>query len=119
MNKKYIPERGDIIRLDFEPTKGKEIGKIRPALVLSSCNYNKQKGFLICCPISTSIRGGKEEVPITGLDRKSVVVSSIVQTLAWEPRGVKHIAKVKDTVFKDVLLRLFVFMGAEEIKGLI
>jgi mRNA interferase MazF len=31
----YTPERNDIIWLDFEPTKGKEIGKYRPAIVLS------------------------------------------------------------------------------------
>ncbi|MCC5452889.1 type II toxin-antitoxin system PemK/MazF family toxin [Rheinheimera sp. UJ51] len=32
----YIPKRNDIIWLDFEPVKGKEIGKYLPALVLSS-----------------------------------------------------------------------------------
>ncbi|MEZ9426612.1 type II toxin-antitoxin system PemK/MazF family toxin, partial [Vibrio lentus] len=53
----YIPKRNDIIWLDFEPVKGKEIGKYRPALVLSSKEYNQQTGLLICCPISTSIRG--------------------------------------------------------------
>ena len=36
MTKQYIPERSDIIFLDFEPKKGYEIGKYRPALVLSS-----------------------------------------------------------------------------------
>nr|AKN36374.1 Programmed cell death toxin MazF [Vibrio tasmaniensis]AKN37140.1 Programmed cell death toxin MazF [Vibrio genomosp. F6] len=44
----YIPKRNDIIWLDFEPVKGKEIGKYRPALVLSSKEYNQQTGLLIC-----------------------------------------------------------------------
>ena len=48
----YIPHRNDIIFLDFEPTKGKEIGKYRPALVLSSREYQQKTGLLICCPIS-------------------------------------------------------------------
>ena len=39
---RYIPERNDIVFLDFEPTKGKEIGKYRPALVLSSKAYNQE-----------------------------------------------------------------------------
>ena len=39
----YLPERNDIIMLDFEPVKGKEIGKYRPALVLSSKQYNKME----------------------------------------------------------------------------
>ncbi len=44
----YISERNDIVWLDFEPTKGKEIGKYRPALVLSSRQYNQLTGLLIC-----------------------------------------------------------------------
>ncbi|WP_233420530.1 type II toxin-antitoxin system PemK/MazF family toxin [Xenorhabdus nematophila] len=39
----YLPKRNDIIFIDFEPVKGKEIGKVRPALVLSSEEYNKKK----------------------------------------------------------------------------
>ena len=31
MSKAYIPDREDIVWLDFDPTKGKEIGKYRPA----------------------------------------------------------------------------------------
>lgn len=62
----YVPKRNDIVWLDFEPTKGKEIGKYRPALILSHEIYNKT-GLIICCPISTSIRGAITEVPIEGL----------------------------------------------------
>src|SRR5690625_6271661 len=83
---KYIPERNDIVWLDFEPTKGKEIGKYRPALVLSSKQYNKQTGLLICCPVSTSIRGAATEVKVDNLDQPSVVASSLIQTLSWKDR---------------------------------
>jgi len=33
MSQQYIPQRNDIVWLDFEPVKGKEIGKYRPAFV--------------------------------------------------------------------------------------
>src|SRR5471030_650505 len=84
MNKLYIPDRYDVAFLDFEPKKGKEIGKYRPALILSSKEYNKKTGLLICCPISSSIRGHLSEVPVPGLDKPSVVASTIVQTLSWK-----------------------------------
>lgn len=42
MSKGYIPDRQDIVWLDFEPTKDKEIGKNRPAFVLSRLITNKQ-----------------------------------------------------------------------------
>ncbi len=114
MSKHYIPERADIIFLDFEPKKGKEIGKYRPALVLSSREYNKKTGLLICCPISTSIRGHLTEVPIDGLSKPSVVASSIIQTLSWQERKAKLIGKVTNEIFEAVLSRLLPLIGAAE-----
>ncbi|WHN64919.1 type II toxin-antitoxin system PemK/MazF family toxin [Cysteiniphilum sp. QT6929] len=115
MTKQYIPERNDIVWLDFEPTKGKEIGKYRPAFVLSSKEYNSKTATLICCPVSTSIRGGATEVLINNIDNSSVVASSIVQTLSWKERKCRFIAKAEKGVFKDVILRLLPLIGAEEI----
>ncbi len=111
----YIPKRNDIIWLDFEPVKGKEIGKYRPALVLSSKEYNQQTGLLICCPISTSIRGQATEVPVTNLDKPSVVASSLIQTLSWKDRNAKKIITAENGVMEDVLLRLIPLIGAESL----
>jgi mRNA interferase MazF len=77
----YTPGRNDIVWLDFEPTKGKEIGKYRPALIMSSKAYSTASGLIICCPISTSIRNTPTEVKIANLDRLCVVTSNLVQTL--------------------------------------
>ncbi len=111
----YVPERGDVIWLDFEPTKGREIGKYRPALVLSSQDYNRRTGLLICCPISTSIRGGPTEVPITNLDKPSVVAANLVQTLAWRERKAEKIVTAKPEEFRETLLRLLPLLGALEV----
>ncbi len=111
----YIPKRNDIIWLDFEPVKGKEIGKYRPALVLSSKEYNQQTGLLICCPISTSIRGQATEVPVKNLDKPSVVASSLIQTLSWKDRNAKKITTAENGVMEDVLLRLIPLIGAESL----
>jgi len=46
VSSQYIPARRDIVWLDFEPAKGTEIGKYRPALVLSSQEYNHKTGLL-------------------------------------------------------------------------
>ncbi len=114
-SKRYIPARRDVVWLDFEPTKGKEIGKYRPALVLSSRAYNRKTGLLICCPISTSIRGGTTEVPISNLGRPSVVAASLIQTLAWEERKVKKIVTAKRSEFQETVLKLLPLIGATEI----
>ena len=116
MKASYIPDRQDIIWLDFDPKKGKEIGKLRPALVLSSKALNKQTGMIICLPISTSIRGGALEVPLGDtLNKPSVVVSNGVQTLDWKHRKAQFITQASDAVYKEAVLKLATLMGVDQI----
>ncbi len=107
----YIPDRADIVWLDFEPKKGKEIGKYRPALILSSKVYAQKTGMVICSPISTSIRGGPTEVPIKGLDKPSVVATAIVNTLSYKVRKVKLITRADADVVEEVLSKLLPLIG--------
>lgn len=111
---KYTPDRLDVIFLDFETIKGKEVGKYRPAFVLSSKEYNKKTGLLICCPISTIIRGHIPEVPIEGLKKPSVIASGIIQTLSWQNRKAKFIKKASHDILEAILQRLLPLMGVEE-----
>ncbi|MFI4957486.1 MAG: type II toxin-antitoxin system PemK/MazF family toxin [Gammaproteobacteria bacterium] len=114
MSKQYIPDRNDIVWLDFDPTKGKEIRKYRPAFVLSSKVYNRSTGLLICCPISTSIRGNLTEVPIDYLDKPSVIAAGIIQTLSWKDRKIKHITRAGQHIINEVLCRLIPLIGGED-----
>lgn len=111
----FIPGRKDVVWLDFEPTRGKEIGKYRPALVLSSREYNRKTGILICCPVSTSIRGGATEVPLSRMKEPSVIAASLVQTLAWKERKVKKIVTAKQSEFEETLNKLLPLIGANEL----
>jgi mRNA interferase MazF len=108
----YVPDRNDIVLLDFEPTKGREIGKYRPALVLSSRAYNKQTGLLICCPVSTSVRGAITEVPVHNLEQPCVVVANLIHTLDWRARKIKKAATAEPGVMEDVLARIIPLIGA-------
>ncbi len=118
MSKIYIPDREDIAWLDFEPTKGKEIGKYRPALILSYKAYNRATGLVICFPVSTSIRGGNLEVSLTNLNKDSVVVSGIVQTMSWRDRKAKFITKAEKRVTDKVFARFLPLIGADKyLKG--
>ena len=108
----YVPDRGDIIWLDFEPTKI-SWGENRPALVLSPKSYAKSTKYIVVCPISTSIRKNAMEVPVNGLDKPSVVVSTVINTYSWKDRNVKKITKAKPNIVKEVLLRLMPVIGAE------
>lgn len=109
---RYVPDRAEIIWLDFEPKRGREIGKYRPALVLSSKPYNKLTGLLICCPISTSIRGASTEVPVASLDEPSVVVTNLIHTLDWQDRKAKKAADSDPLLLAEVLSRVLPLIGA-------
>jgi mRNA interferase MazF len=61
---KYIPRRGDVIRLDFHPQKGHEQAGRRPTLVLSPTEYNRTVGLGVVCPITNQQKGYPWEVPI-------------------------------------------------------
>lgn len=113
MMKKYIPERNHIVYLGFEPNKGKKIGKYRPTLILSSKVYNKNTGLVICCPISTSIRGAHTEVPVNNLKKPSVVAASLIQTLSWKERKVKFLVEAEQHVMNEVLYRIIPLIGAD------
>ena len=47
--------RGDIYLVDFNPAKGKEIGKLRPAIILSDYEDNQILDTVIVIPLSTVI----------------------------------------------------------------
>lgn len=66
-----------------------------------------------CCPISTSIRGGNTEVPITNLEQPSVVATNLIQTLSWKERKAKFIAEAEQSVMEDVLYRIIPLIGAD------
>lgn len=102
----YIPAREDIIFPDFNPAKKTEIGKYRPALVLSSRNDNFQTGVLICIPVSRRIRGGTLEVAVNNPEKPSVVATGIIQTLSWRECKAKFVVNAEDHVMNEVLGRV-------------
>ena len=115
MKKHYIPEQNHIIWLNFEPCTGKEIGKYRPALVLSPKNYNEKYNLVICCAISTSIRKKLSEVPINNLTQPSVVTAHMIHTLSWKERKTKFITNAEPGVMTAVLQRIIPLIGADKI----
>lgn len=53
---KYIPTKGDIVWIDFDPSSGQEIQKRRPGLVVSRYDFSRRTGFVVICPITSTIK---------------------------------------------------------------
>lgn len=83
----YCPKRGDIIRLSFDPTKGSELQKRRPALVLSPESYNQKVGLCLVCPITSHQKGYPFEVSLPlSCETKGVILSDHIKSLDWRAR---------------------------------
>ena len=93
-----VPQAGDIVWLNFTPSAGHEQAGHPPALVLSPKAYNQKTSLMICCPITTQIKGYPFEVLISG-EPESVVLADQVKSLDWRSRK----AKRKGTVSADEL----------------
>ena len=77
----YIPDRGDIVWIDFSPQAGHEQAGRRPALVVSPGAYNKKVGLAILCPITSQVKGYPFEVILpAGLPIQGVVLSDQAST---------------------------------------
>jgi len=104
----YVPEACDVVWLKFDPQAGHEQAGHRPALVISPANYNGKTGLMVCCPMSTKIKGHPFEV-VTEVDGiECAVLSDQVKSLDWKIRR----AKKESTVSTEVMLHVRAKMKA-------
>jgi mRNA interferase MazF len=104
--RRYVPEAGDIVWLEFNPQAGHEQAGQRPALVLSPAAYNIKKGLMVCCPLSTQVKGYPFEV-MTQIDGQlGVVLSDQVKSLDWRVRKAKKKGAVPQEVLQDVRAKI-------------
>jgi mRNA interferase MazF len=106
----YTPNENDIILIDLDPVAGKEIGKLRPALVMTSKALNEKTGTCFIIPISTSIRGGPLEVPVNNLERKSVTCPNLGATIDFKARHTKKITEAESGVLEETTLKLMAIL---------
>ena len=105
-SRSYVPDRGDIVWLQFNPQAGHEQAGHRPALVLSPASYNRRSGLMLCCPMTSQMKGYPFEVLITSdTDRDSVVLADQVKSLDWKVRkavkkGTASIEVIAETLSK-------------------
>ncbi|MCW7495194.1 endoribonuclease MazF [Leptospira levettii] len=99
---KYVPKRGDIVWLNFNPQVGHEQMGIRPALVLSPAEYNQKTSLAIFCPITSKEKGYPFEVKIDGKKISGAVLSDQIKSLDWTVRQAEFIELIENSALKEV-----------------
>ena len=98
----YLPDAGDVIWLEFDPQAGHEQAGRRPALVLSPARYNGKTGLMVCCPMTTKIKGHPFEVLTETDGQVSAILSDQIKSLDWKVRR----AKKKSDVAPEVMVHV-------------
>ncbi len=103
----YVPERGDIVWLNFNPQAGHEQAGRRPAIVLSPKSYNGKVGLCLLCPITNQVKGYPFEVSVPANSGVSgVVLADQTKNLDWRARNAEFISRMPETVIDEVLKKL-------------
>ena len=99
----YVPDRGDIVWLQFNPQSGHEQAGKRPALTLSPKAYNQKVGLAIFCPITSQEKGYPFEVKINEKKTQGVILADQVKSLDWKKREAEFIIKAPVSVLNNVI----------------
>lgn len=108
----YVPDRGDIVWIDLNPTRGHEQAKTRPAVVVTPKSYNSRSGLMLVCPITSEIKGYPFEIAVSGKKVSGVILSDHVRSLDWHARNVRFIERAKPSSIADLTQKLSALIGA-------
>ena len=108
--KRGIPDRGDVLNLDLDPTRGHEQRGKRPVLVLSVSEFNRF-GLILVCPITQGGGFAREHgfaVSLSGAGTRTqgVVLCHQVRTVDYRERGSEFSESLPGSLVEEVLARV-------------
>lgn len=106
----YVPDTGDIVWVQFSPQAGHEQAGHRPALVLTPASYNRLRGMMICCPMTTRSKGYVFEVKAADGD-ESVILADQIKNIDWRARKASFKAKASTAAVAEVRAKLRPLLG--------
>ncbi|MCU7936693.1 MAG: endoribonuclease MazF [Candidatus Thiodiazotropha sp. (ex Dulcina madagascariensis)] len=110
MAKRYVPDAGDIVWLHFDPLAGHEQAGHRPAVVLSPAMYNGRTGLMLCCPMTTQLKGYPFEVVIAS-NKPSALLADQVKCLDWTVRKATRKGKISPAELSEVRRKATALIG--------
>ena len=113
----YVPDRGDLVWLQFNPQAGHEQAGHRPALVVSPRSYNGRVGLALLCPVTSHVKGYPFEVVLpAGGNAAGAILADQLKSLDWRVRQAKKFDQVSREVLIEVLAKIGALVGCDEIR---
>ena len=111
--RKY-PKQKDIIWIDFDPSKGKEIRKRRPALVVSRDEFNERTGFCLVCPITSTKRNFATYIEIKDSQKiVGEVATHQLRSIDYTTRNIEKIEQCDLLTWIEVVEVIGIFIQQE------
>jgi mRNA interferase MazF len=103
MVKNYIPKKGDLVILTFDPSAGHEQKGRRPALIISNEAFNKALGLAIACPITNTDRNFPFHIEVKSKNLTGFIMCEQIKSIDYNTRKVKFIEKLDEESLNKVL----------------
>jgi len=103
MVEKYIPRKGDLVILSFDPSAGHEQKGKRPALIISNEAFNKALGLAIACPITNTDRNFPFHIEIKSQKLTGFIMTEQLKSIDYNTRKVKFVEKIDEETLNEVL----------------
>lgn len=107
MVKKYIPKQGDVVFLDFNPTKGHEQKEKRPAVVVSHNVFNEHTKMVMVCPVTSNDKYFPTHYILE--DTKKIygaVLCEHIRSIDYESRNLEFVEKLSNNDFISIITLL-------------
>ncbi len=101
--KKYVPSKGDLVILSFNPQSGHEQKGRRPALVISNTLFNQKTGLAMVCPITNTDRRYPFHIKIPSSSLSGFVMVDQLKSIDYNTRKAKFIEKAPDELLNEAL----------------
>lgn len=110
--KKYIPDQGDIVWIDLEPTLGHEQKGYRPALVLTKLSLNQRNYMCIICPITSKDKKFPFDIKLKNNKTKGFIMSDHIKSIDWRNRKIRFIEKINEEIYQEVISKINILIEA-------
>jgi mRNA interferase MazF len=107
----YLPDRGDLAWINFEPQAGREQAKNRPGLILTNREFNIATGLVVACPVTRTDRPYGSRVALSGTTTQGFVMVEQVKSVDWRARGAAFIEPAPHLVLNRVRQVLAAILG--------
>jgi mRNA interferase MazF len=112
VGRRQAPHRGDVVVLNFAPSRKNGTPSVRPALTISPEGYNHAVGVALFCPIVSITKGYPFEVEVpAGMEFGGVVLADQLKRLDWRERRAQRIGRLPAAVVDEVLRKLATLVG--------